>query len=419
MTGLPHIPVLRRGRPHASLERQRITDPGTGEALADIGFAPAALIRRDAQQLLAARDKFHAMSPREAEEMCDRAAGIFLEGSVPFGDAEHAQSADEFVRVTSATTGMPHGGVRMGMERVAAALAGTGPEGINVPLPEPSADALGLGVVLPSNAPGVNLLWVSALRARLPVTLKPGRHDPWTPWRILGSLLEAGCPPSALSFYPTDHEGTHAVLRSGHGLLFGDEATVARYRDDPTVEIRGPGRSAVVLGPDLTSNWENHLPALAEAVTGGGGRSCLNASTIVVTGTNGDAVAEGLAARLAPIEPRTPEDPDAVLCSFPDPSVAGAVDRALDEALDSPGVLDVSANHRSGPRRVEESGRTYLLPTVIRCGPTHPLARRELPFPFASVVDADPAAARVLVQDALSLTILSEDADFRASLSRT
>ena len=60
----------------------------------------------------------------------------------------------------------------------------------------------------------------------------------------------------------------------------------------------------------------------------------------------------------------------------------------IDGLLDTPGAEDVTARHRSGERVVEAHGCTFLLPTVIRCDdPTHPVARTELLFPFASVVE--------------------------------
>ena len=52
------------------------------------------------------------------------------------------------------------------------------------------ADAL--GVSLPSNAPAVNSLWLPAPVLKIPVLLKPGREDPFTPFRIVQALLAAG-----------------------------------------------------------------------------------------------------------------------------------------------------------------------------------------------------------------------------------
>ena len=68
-----------------------------------------------------------------------------------------------------------------------------------------------LGVILPSNSPAVNALWMPSIILKIPVLLKPGREEPWTPWRVIQAFIRAGCPPKAFSFYPTGHDG--GVLR--------------------------------------------------------------------------------------------------------------------------------------------------------------------------------------------------------------
>src|SRR5205085_5700279 len=97
-----------------------------------------------------------------------------------------------------------------------------------------------LGVVLPSNSPGVNSLWMPAIPLKVPVVLKPGREEPWTPFRIIQAFIAAGCPAEAFSFYPTDHEGSAAVMESsGRALIFGDVSTVEKYANNPAGEVHG------------------------------------------------------------------------------------------------------------------------------------------------------------------------------------
>src|ERR1043166_9995463 len=42
----------------------------------------------------------------------------------------------------------------------------------------PTARALGL--VMPSNSPAANSLWLPAIPLKIPVGIKPGREEPWT-----------------------------------------------------------------------------------------------------------------------------------------------------------------------------------------------------------------------------------------------
>ena len=64
-----------------------------------------------------------------------------------------------------------------------------------------------LGAVLPSNSPGVHSLWIPSIALKVPVTLKPGSQEPWTPMRVAQALIAAGCPEEAIAFYPTNHSG--------------------------------------------------------------------------------------------------------------------------------------------------------------------------------------------------------------------
>ena len=107
-------------------------------------------------------------------------------------------------------------------------------------------------------------------------------------------------------------------MRCGRSLLFGGDDTVDPWRGDPRVEIHGAGRSKVLLGPDLTDWWE-HLDLLVASVADNGGRSCLNASGVWTT-AGGLDLAQALAGRLARIEPRPLDDPEAALAAFPEPA---------------------------------------------------------------------------------------------------
>ena len=90
--------------------------------------------------------------------------------------------------------------------------------------------------------PGVHALWLPAIPLKMPLVLKPGREEPWTPYRIAQALIAAGCPPRALSYYPTDHSGsTEILLRCGRSLLFGGGSycsALARRPSRPVTRTR-------------------------------------------------------------------------------------------------------------------------------------------------------------------------------------
>ena len=46
-----------------------------------------------------------------------------------------------------------------------------------------------LGVVLPSNSPGVHTLWLPVIPMQIGLVLKPGPQEPWTPYRMIAAFI--------------------------------------------------------------------------------------------------------------------------------------------------------------------------------------------------------------------------------------
>src|SRR5262249_57620708 len=121
--------------------------------------------------------------------------------------------------------------------------------------------------------------WVPTIAFKIPLLLKPGREEPWTPYRVLQAFLKAGVPASVLGFLPTDHAGAADVLRlCGRSMAFGDDRSMAPYKNDHRVEIHGTGYSKLLFGDDYASKWEKYLDILEEAVAANGARARLNAT---------------------------------------------------------------------------------------------------------------------------------------------
>ncbi|HEV3469593.1 MAG TPA: aldehyde dehydrogenase family protein [Pyrinomonadaceae bacterium] len=421
-----HIPILRKGEPYRSLDVARAAHHRTGEPFVEISQANVGLIRRDLRDLSAARAALQRLTSGELLEACARAAGHFINDSLPLGESE--QTPEDYVRQVSATTGLPFALARRNMRRVHGVLVempnvlGGLTRGLDLSVLDRGFGSLAghavsffprgdsLGVVLPSNSPGVHALWVPAVPLKTPLVLKPGAAEPWTPYRIIQSFIRAGVPAGAFCYYPTDHAGAGEILRrTGRGMIFGDSSTTAAWRDDPRVEIHGPGMSKVVIGDDCVDEWEKYLDVIVSSVAENGGRSCVNASGVWVT-RHADEIAEALAERLSKIVPRAAEDEEATLAPFADPRVAGRIDAMIEGLLHSePGARDVSAAVRGPERLARFEGCAYLLPTVVRCGPEHPLANREFLFPFASVVEVRDEDIPGALGPSLVVTAITED----------
>jgi len=430
-----HIPLLRQGEPYKSLDVVRVAHHRTREPFVEISQANAGLIRRDLREQERARAALMAFSVRELIEMSVRAAEIFAHDELPIGD--EAQTPGVYVEQVSATTGLPLVLARRNMEKIRGALAETESvlRGLTRNLDLEILDrgygeiegqtvsffprAQSLGVVLPSNSPGVHSLWVPAVALKIPLVLKPGGAEPWTPYRIAQAFMKAGVPREAFGYYPTGHGGAAEILRhTGRGMAFGDVASVSQWQEDGRVEVHGPGYSKVIIGDDLVDEWEDYIDVIAASIADNGGRSCVNASGVWVS-RHADEIAEALAARFAEIEPRAADDDAAQLAPFADARVAARISQMIDQGLQEVGARDVTAERRGaiGGRLREWESCAYLLPTVVRCeSASHALANREFLFPFASVVEVSQDELPDALGASLVVTAITRDEKLIAKL---
>ena len=422
------IPTLRQGKPYMSLDVARVPHHRTREPFVEISQANSGLIRRDLLQQEQGRAVLAKFSTADLVDMCVCAAEHFLNDALPLGD--ELQAPGDYVGQVSATTGLPHVLVRRNMRKIRTMLAEMENvlNGLTRNLDWTVLDrgfgeveghalsffprAQSLGVVLPNNSPGVHSLWIPSFALKIPLVLKPGSAEPWTPYRIIQALIHAGAPREAFSFYPTDHAGAGEILRScGRGMIFGDASTTGGWVNDTRIEIHGPGYSKIVIGEDRIDDWEQYLDVMVASIGENGGRSCINASGVWVPG-HAEEIANALAERLARIVPRDAEDEAAQLAPFTDANIAGRISLLIDQGLAEPGARDVTAEHRQRERLSSWDDCPYLLPTVVLCDePNHPLANREYLFPFASVVKVAQAQIPEVLGPSLVVTAITDDPD--------
>ncbi len=235
MTTLPHLPVLRRGRPYESLDKTNLVDHRTGAPLVTLSQVNAGIVRKDLARMGESRAALKKFTTAQLLEICARAGELFLNGSLPLGDQGHKQSAGEYLETLSATSGLPHVMVRRNMAKIHHALTqmravlngltrgldlsildrGYG-EQLGTPVSYyPVTQALGL--VMPSNSPAVNSLWLPAIPLKIPVIIKPGREEPWTLLRLIQCLHRRGLSGGGVRFLsdrPRGRGGDFKILRS-------------------------------------------------------------------------------------------------------------------------------------------------------------------------------------------------------------
>lgn len=435
MSNIPHLPALRRGKPYNSLDKSQLADHRTGAALVSISQVNAGIVRKDLARISESRAALKRFTTAQLLEICARAGDQFLNATLPLGDAGHTQSPREYLEVLSRTSGLPHNMVRRNMNKVNDSLThmrevlngltrglplevidkGIGEQNGSTVCFYPRTDAL--GVVMPSNSPAVNSLWLPAIALKIPVIIKPGREEPWTPYRLIQAFIAAGCPAEAFGFYPTDHEGAAEILKScGRALIFGDKNTTAQYANNPNIQCHGPGYSKVLIGEDEIERWPEFIDVIAAAISENGGRSCINASAVVVPKFARE-IAEALAQKLGPVTPLPASDENAKLSGFANPKMAEFIDGTIEEGLKVPGAEDVTARYRNGPRKVEFEGGTYIRPAIVLCDSfNHPLSNKEFLCPYASVVEVPQSEMLKLIGPSLAVTAITRDKNFIDSL---
>ena len=173
--------MLRRGVPYTSLDVVSIPHHRTREPFVEISQANPGLIRRDLRPDVQhhARAALGRIPSQRLLEIVPKRRHV--SSATRCRSVTRSQSPEDYVGQLSATTGMPHVLVRRNMQKIAGVLTQMATvlrgltRGLDLGLldawhGEHGGHALSfyprtesLGVVLPSNSPGVHSLWVPAI----------------------------------------------------------------------------------------------------------------------------------------------------------------------------------------------------------------------------------------------------------------
>lgn len=428
-----NIPALRWGQPYESLELDEVKHFLTGEPIAKVSQATGAMLQRDMRFAPRARQALRDIPPDDLTERIKKAADLYLSATLPMGDG--AQSPDDFARQQSASTGLPEHMCKFNMQKNHFVLThmremldaltrgldlnilsrGYGKEqrGVVVSF---QAQSPVVGLVLPSNSPGVHTLWLPVIPMQVGLVLKPGPQEPWTPYRMAAAFFEAGIPREAISIYPGGPEVGAAVLAGcERSMIFGGTATVERYKGNPRVQAHGPGFSKILLGDDVVDQWEQYLDVMADSVYLNSGRGCINCSGIWAS-RHTKEIAAALAKRIGPVEVLPPDNPQAGLAAFTVPGQAQSVWKMIETQLKEDGVTHATEPY--GPRLVEKERCAYLRPVVAHSkSPATAIAKAEYMFPFVTVVECPQEKMLESIGPTLVCSAITEDAAWRRQLT--
>ncbi len=428
-----HLPVIRWGKPYESLEIAEIHHFHTGEPIARVSQANGGLLQRDLKKAGQARGALREIPATELIAKCKEAAERFNNDTLSVGDGQ--QSPDEFVRMQSASTGLPENMCRGNMEKISFVLSrmeeildaltrgldleiltrGYGREQRGVTVSYQVQTPV-LGAVLPSNSPGVHTLWLPAIPLQIGLVLKPGSSEPWTPYRVASALMASGVPEVSFGLYPGGHDVGSSLLTScPRSMMFGSQQTVEQYAGNRGVQVHGPGFSKILLGDDCVDDWEKYLDVMVESVLINGGRSCINCSGIW-SSRHTNEIATAIAERIGPVDVKPPDDDEAQLAAFTVPGTAEAIWKMIEADISSPGVTDATSSYGERFHETERCG--YLRPVVLCCdSPEAVAANKEYMFPFVSVVECPQEQMLKHIGPTLVGTAITNDAEFAQQLT--
>jgi len=273
-----------------------------------------------------------------------------------------------------------------------------------------------LGAVLPSNSPGVHTLWIPVVALYTGLFLKPGSQEPWTAYRVAAAFAKAGIPTEAISLFPGGHDVGGSILsRCNRAMIFGGQQTIDQYSGNPRVQVHGPGYSKILLGDDVVDRWPEYIDMICESIFINGGRSCINASSVWAS-RHTEEIAQAIAQRLGPVQPKPPGEPDSSLAAFTVEGAGKGIHAVLQNDLKEDGVTDCTAAF--GDRLVEEKRCSYLRPVVAHAdSPDRQIVKKEYMFPFATVVKCPQEQMLSKIGYTLVGTAITEDSQWQNQLA--
>ena len=253
-----------------------------------------------------------------------------------------------------------------------------------------------LGLVLPSNSPGVHTLWLAhhsaadraGVQARTARAVDAVPHD--------RGLLPGRHPARG----DLDLPGVGRHRRRGARAAPRASSSVAPRPSSATRATPrcrcGPGFSKILLGDDVVDDWERYLDIMALSVLANSGRGCINCSGIWAS-RHTEEIAQALAeqfaqgahcrraARCGPRGVHRAERGQGDLAADRQPAGAGRDHRRHRQGARG----GRRRRRRHHDRLIERQRCDYLRPTVIHApAPDAPLANAEYMFPFVSVAFA-------------------------------
>ncbi|MBW3659175.1 MAG: CoA-acylating methylmalonate-semialdehyde dehydrogenase, partial [Actinobacteria bacterium] len=391
--GRPVVPDARR--------RSEVTDPATGEVVAELALADdedvdrvvaaasaafpewrdAALTRR-ASVLFAYRE----LVARHLDEL---AAAITREHGKTLDDARG--EVQRGLEVVEFACGIPHLLKGAFSENVSSAI-----DSWSIRQP--------LGVVAgitPFNFPAMVPMWMFpvAIACGNTFVLKPSERDPSVAIRLAELWADAGLPDGVFNVLQGDQVAVNGLLRHPdvRAVSFVGSTPVAKHvfetgsANGKRVQALGGAKNHMVVLPD--ADLELAADAAVSAAYGSAGERCMAISVVVAVGDVGDRLRPLLEERIAKLRVGAGTDPDSdmgpLITRAHRDRVAGYLDAGVDEGAEL--AVDGRAHDVAGDER-----GFWLGPSLLdHVGTDMSVYRDEIFGPVLSVVRTDDARSAI------------------------
>lgn len=264
-----------------------------------------------------------------------------------------------------------------------------------------------LCAVMPGNHPIVNMMWITAFAMKYPVIIKPSFDDPYTPLRLIYSLIEAGADREFFSYYPVGHsEVTELVKAAGYGIVFGGKDVKELYKNLSWIQVYGPGNSKMIVGRDCKAGIDKIAEFAAESALFHSGRACISTSA-VITENHGEELAAAIGKQFSKIRPKDLNEDMARVGAVKDKQKAELMREAIHKFLESGNFIDMTPETEI----IEYlDNKAFLMPKVLYCKDiSDPVFGIEFSFPFIIVGEKQEREWKDIIKSTLSCLVLSDN----------
>ena len=409
------LPALGSSGKYRARERSTIADV-SGQPAASLSLVPTLFVTRT----MSALHKANTLPMSERLEAISSATEKFASGLIA------GLSPAEYKHFVCRVSGLPKQTVERSVRNIAAAglaveksIRAAQPVGTSLEWTDPLLEHGGalwvrrggvFAVLAAGNSPGVHAAWLQALALGYRIAVRPSRREPFTPYRLITALREAGFGNDQISLLPTDYAAADEIVRDADlAMVYGGADVTQKYASQPNVLPQGPGRAKILISAEV--DWHDEVDMLLSSISSGGGTGCMSTSAIFVE-RDPTGLAQVLAEGLAALPSLPPEDEH---CTLPVQPMESA--RRIEQYLMARAAGTKAWLGGDGIIDALPDGSAVLRPAVYQLETSNDdRANTEMPFPCVWVVPWARSDGIAPLRHSLALTAMTRDSDLVSRL---